>query len=107
MMGRRATRGKAFAAALVAFLLTAQLLAVAHFHRSYKDSNFSQAGTAAVADACGLCDLALHAPVTPAAPFVIQHPLHQRVSLELADSEFPTAGNDAFFLSRAPPCAFA
>ncbi len=105
LRARKGASGRTFAAILV--LLAAQLLAVAHFHRSYKESSFSQAGTAAVADACGLCDLALHAPVTPAASLVIHHPLHQRVSLELADSELTPPGNDAFFLSRAPPCAFA
>ncbi len=104
--GRRAT-GKGFAAIAILFLIAAQFLAVAHFHRSYSDPSFNQHKAVAAADVCGLCDLGLHAPMTPAAPLAINHPLHKGISVQLPGSRFTPPGGHIHFLTRAPPSAVA
>ncbi len=99
----KGSSGKGLVAIAILFLLGSQFLAVAHFHRNYNDPSFTRNQAVAVADVCGLCDLALHTPVTPAAPLVINHPLHQRLSVQLADGEFTPVGGHSYFLTRAPP----
>ncbi|HVN91282.1 MAG TPA: hypothetical protein VMT61_15830 [Candidatus Binataceae bacterium] len=101
----KGSSGKSLAAIAILVLLASQFLAVAHFHRNYNDPNFTQNPAVAVADVCGLCDLALHAPVTPPTPLLIHHPVHQTLSVQLADSEFTPVGGHSFFLTRAPPHA--
>jgi hypothetical protein len=81
MMGqgkRTRAAGGGFKTATVlaaAVILGAQLLALAHYHQTNPISRITaQAGAAADNGLCGLCIVAFHLPLNPAASIAVQRP---------------------------------
>jgi hypothetical protein len=99
---------RSIALAGAALILAAQFLALTHFHQRNPIRQFN-AQTQLVADdgLCALCNLALHAPLSPAATPSIARPY---VEIRLADAPVASLHVSNPFSScrtRAPPAAVA
>ena len=85
-------------------LLAAQLLALAHFHRSDGSRSFvPQTQLIADSDLCGLCNLALHAPLGMVAAPTIDRPRSAILLAPTIPVAFFKSRPFTFFLTRAPP----
>lgn len=102
---RQSERGRRFIATYaVALLLSAQLLALAHYHQSDSSRRFTpQTQVSADADRCGLCLLVLHTPLNPVASPVIDRPRFDTLPERIARAVQVGSDANPFVLTRAPP----
>jgi hypothetical protein len=89
-----------------ALILTAQILALAHFHQRNATRQFNAQNQVVADDGlCALCILAFHAPVNPAATPTIARP-HAEVRLvDLANARLNVFTASSSCQTRAPPGA--
>jgi hypothetical protein len=89
-----------------ALILTAQILALAHFHQRNPTRQFNAQNQVVADDGlCALCILAFHAPVNPAATPTIARP-HAEVRLvDLANARLNVFTASSSCQTRAPPGA--
>ena len=113
MISRRRESGKSvrwgaksialFGAALI---LTAQILALAHFHQRNATRQFSAQNQIVADDGlCALCILAFHAPVNPAAAPAIARPYAEIRLVEIALARLHIYASYSSCQTRAPPAA--
>jgi hypothetical protein len=95
---------KSIALAGIAFILAAQLFAVAHFHQRNTTRQFNSR-TQVVADdgLCALCDLVFHAPFNPAAKPTIARPYAETRRVAAAVANLQVSASFSSCQTRAPP----
>jgi hypothetical protein len=107
-LGKRdgiAARGVVKSVALIAaaFVLAAQLVAVAHYHQGRFEPSAAQAAVVPDNGLCALCILAFHSPLNPAAEPAISQPQGE---IHVAESAAPNSYVShplPSWLTRAPP----
>jgi hypothetical protein len=86
-------------------VLTAQLLAVAHFHQLLFGKNFSAQVTASQDAQCALCLLVSHVPTGFASPHSLQRLQVEREYTPHASRLAVRVFADSGFFGRAPPAS--
>jgi hypothetical protein len=89
-----------------ALILTAQILALAHFHQRNATRQFNAQNQVVADDGlCALCILAFHAPVNPAAAPAIARPYSEIRLVEMAVARLQAYASYSSCQTRAPPAA--
>jgi hypothetical protein len=103
---RTSNHCKLIAAAAAVLLLSAQLLALSHYHNAANSRRITpQTQAIADADLCGLCTLALHAPIGAVSTVVIHRPQIKVLPAHIPTTVVLDALVFSLALSRAPPLA--
>jgi hypothetical protein len=101
---RRGAKSIALLGALL--ILTAQFLALAHFHQGNPTRQINAQNQIVADDGlCALCILAFHAPVSPAATPAIARPLAEVRLVEIAVARLHLSASYSSCQTRAPPAA--
>jgi hypothetical protein len=89
-----------------ALILTAQILALAHFHQRNATRQFNAQNQVVADDGlCALCILAFHTPVNPAAAPAIARPYAEIRLVEIAFAQLHVCASSSSCRTRAPPAA--
>jgi len=100
---RRSAKSIALLGALL--ILTAQFLALAHFHQGNPTRQINAQAQAADDGLCALCILAFHAPLNPAATPAIERPYAEIRPRDVAVARPHVHASYASCRTRAPPAA--